>query len=101
MGYVGPTIDNLWDSIWNPFTSLFQDIIGNGQVFFIFPIVVLTLGVHVKSRNPAFTSMFMIASGGILSGGSLFLNVPSLAFAFTVFTALGLVGLFISIIFHK
>lgn len=90
-----------WGTIWSPFTNMFNDIIGNGQVFFLFPLVIITLGVQYKTRKPVMTSMFMISSGAVLSGGSMFANAPGMAGAFIIFTALGIVGLFLSILFQR
>lgn len=90
-----------WGTIFSPFTNFFNDVIGNGQVFYLFPLVILTMGVQIKTQKPIMTSMFMIGSGALLSGGSLFWGATNMAMVFLIFAAMGLVGLFLSLIFQR
>ncbi len=90
-----------WGTIFSPFTNFFEDAIGNGQVFYLFPLIILTFGIQIKTQNSIMTTMFMIGSGALLGAGSLFTGATSMAVMFTIFTALGFVGLFMSILFQR
>ena len=90
-----------WGTIFSPFTNFFYDIVGNGQVFYLFPLIILTMGVQIKTRNSVMTSMFMIGSGALLGSGGIFTGATSIAIAFLIFAALGLVGVFLSLIFQR
>lgn len=90
-----------WGTIFSCFTDFFYDIVGNGQVFYLFPLVILTIGLQIKSQSSVMTSMFMIASGALLGSAGIFTGATSIAIAFLIFSALGFVGLFLSFIFQR
>ena len=94
-------IDNPWNITFSPFTDLFESIFGSGNVFFLFPLVILTFGIYVKTHNAVMASVFMIGSGALLASGSIFTNAANMAFIFTIFTALGIVSLFVSLLFQR
>ena len=94
-------INDPWNTTFSPFTDLFEKVFGNGQVFFLFPLIILTMGIYYKTHNPVFTSTFMIASGALLSSGSLFAGAANMSVVFVIFTAMGIVALFISLIFQR
>ena len=94
-------LNDPWNTTFSPFTNMFQDVIGNGQVFFLFPLIILTIGIQIKTENSIMTSLFMIASGALLGTGGLFAGATSMAMLFTIFAAMGLVGLFLSLIFQR
>ena len=96
-------LDDPLGTMFEPFTDLFEGLIhpNAGQVFWLFPIIVLTFGVHLKVKNPAVTSLFMLGVGAALSGGGMFLGASSMAAVFLIFTAVGFVGLFMSLYFQR
>jgi hypothetical protein len=90
---------NPWNISTGPWTNLFQRFVGNGNVFYLFPLIILTVGVYYKTDNPAVTSAFMMGSGSLLSFGTLSMGVPDLPIIFGLFTAMGLIPLFSFIIY--
>jgi len=94
-------IDQPWNTTFSPYTDIFENVVGNGQVFWLFPLIILTFGIFVKTRNPAVTSLFMIASGGILGSGSIFLGAGQMGVVFGIFAGIGVVSLIIGMIFQR
>jgi len=47
--------------------------------------------------EPTMPMMFMIASGALLSSGSIFAGMPGIPYALIIFTAIGITGLFTSL----
>ena len=94
-------INNPFNTTMSPFTNLFQHAVGNGNVFYLFPLVILTFGVYMKTRDATMTSMFMLASGALLSSASIFVNALDMAVLFMVFAAIGIVGVFVSLLFQR
>jgi len=90
-------------TIFEPFINLFEVLINPhaGGVFYLFPLIVLTYTVQIKVKQPAVTSLFMIGAGATLSGGGIFLGASSMALVFIIFSAIGFVGLFMSIYFQR
>ena len=88
-------IDNPWDTIFSPFTDLF------GAGFWLIPLSFIAIALYIKTRDPIIVSAFMIASGTILSGGSMFTTYPEMALAYLIFTGLGFVGLIAGIFFMR
>lgn len=94
-------VNNPWNTTWSPWTNLFHDMVGSGALFWLVPLTVLTLGIYVKTQNPVMTTAFMVGSGALLAGGSIFTGSPEMSIAFTIFTAIGLTGLFASVLFQR
>ena len=94
-------IDNPFNTTFSPFTDIFANVVGNGQVFWLFPVIILTFGIFVKTRNAAVTSLFMIASGGILGTGSLFVEAGQMAALFYIFSGIGIASLFLGLLFQR
>jgi len=91
-------VNNPWNTTFSPFTNLFQIIFGNGNVFYLVPLIALTIGIYYKTDEPVLASLFMIGSGGILSLGTFFAGVETLGIMFTIFAAIGIAVLVISLI---
>lgn len=91
--------DNIWNYTFKAWTNLFNNYVGNGNIFFIFPLIIVTMGIYVKTENPVLTSMFMISSGAVLGFGTLSAGIPDLPLLFVLFAAMGLVPLFTFIFF--
>lgn len=94
-------LNNTWNVTWSPWTDLFARFFGNGQVFWLFPLIVLTFGIYVKTESPVMVSMFMIGSGSLLGFGTLSAGIEGMPIIFGVFAALGFVPLFSHIIFGR
>ena len=93
--------NNPWNTTLSPYTDLFENIFGNGNVFYILPIIVLAFGIYMKTENPVFAAMFFMAASGIASMGLLLAGVPELGMMFTIFTAIGFTIVVIGVIFQK
>lgn len=88
-------INNPWTTIFSPFT----DLLGTG--FYILPITFIALALYVKTRNPVLVSSFVIASGLLLSGGSIFADYPEIVPVYAILVALGFVGLIMGLFFMR
>lgn len=87
-------INQPWDTIVSPFIAL----LGNG--FYLVPLSFLSVALYVKTRDFALTSAFILGSGILLSGGSMFTNYPEMAGVYGVFAAIGITGIVLSV-FYK
>ena len=94
-------IEQPWNTTFSPFTDLFEEMIGNGHVFYLIPLVFITVALFVKVREPAVVSMFMLATGALLATGNIFLGAINMGIIFIIFAAIGLVGLFVSLFVTK
>jgi hypothetical protein len=93
-------IQNPWNTTFSPWTELFARYIGNGNIFYMFPLIILTVGIYFKTENAPMTSVFMIGSGALLSFGSLSAGLgQEIAILFGLFAAMGLIPLFTFIFF--
>ena len=93
-------LDNMWNLSFSPWTNLFDRFVGNGNVFYLFPLIVVTFGLYQHSdQNAPLTSMFMIGSGALFAFGTLAMGVPDLPIIFGLFCAMGFAPLFTSIFF--
>lgn len=95
-------LDNIWNTSFSPWTNLFNNYVGNGNVFYLFPLIIITLGLYIHSdHNSLLTSMFMIGSGALLGVGTLSMGLPHMPILFGIFAAMGLVPLFSHIFFGE
>ena len=94
-------INQPWNTTWSPYTDFFEKTMGNGNIFYLVPVLVLTASIYVKTHNPVMASLFMVASGILMAGGSVFLNAPEMSIIFTIFTAIGFAALIMSLIFQS
>ena len=92
-------VQNPWNITFSPFTDLFERFVGNGNIFFIFPLIILTFGIYFKTKDATLTSVFMIGSGALLSVGTFSQGLPDVPILFGIFAALGFVPLFYDILF--
>ena len=90
-----------WNTTFSPYTGMFEQIFGNGNVFYLIPLIVLAFGVYLKTENPIMAAMFMIGAGGIFSMGTMLAGLPELAMMFTIFTAIGVTIIVAGIVFQK
>jgi hypothetical protein len=89
---------DLWNTTTGPFTDIFQRFIGNGNVFYLVPLIVLTIGLYIKTKNTVVPSMFMISAGACLGVGALSVGMTDMGTVFIIFSAIGLVPLFSGLI---
>ena len=95
-------IEHPWNTSLLYFNNLFENVTGTAETLWLFIVVVLTFTVFISSeRNPLYTSMFMVCSGGILSTGGFFIGAPIMATIFTIFTGIGLASMFVSLYFQR
>jgi len=95
-------INNPWNVTWSPWTNLFRDMMGSGGVFWLVPLIALTFGIYIKTNgNTTMATAFMVGSGALLSGGSIFTGNTGMSLVFIIFTAIGLTGLFTSVLFQR
>lgn len=94
-------INNPIETAFSTFTNFFNSLLGAGDVFYLIPLIALTFGIWYKTDEPIMATMFMIGSGAILSTSSLFIGYTVLGLMFTIFTAIGIVGLVVGLIFRK
>ena len=93
-------LQNPWNVSFSPWTELFSRFVGNGNIFFLFPLIIITIGLWIKSEhNGPLVAVFMMGSGALLSVGTLSMGLPDLPILFGIFAAFGLVPLFSSIFF--
>jgi len=96
-------INDPFNTLFSPFTNFFEGILGPGlgAAFFLLPVTVLALGVYVKTNDIVTTSMFLLLTGALLFTGSIMAGIPEMGIIFIIFTAMGIVSLFIGIIFQR
>ena len=90
-----------WNTTFSPYTDIFEKIFGNGNVFYLIPLIVLAFAIYIKTENPTFAAVFIIASGGIFSMSTWLSGLPEMGMMFTIFTAMGITILVASIIFQR
>lgn len=90
-----------WNTTFSPYTDMFGQIFGNGNVFYLIPLIVLAFGIYIKTENPVMAAMFMMASGGIFAMGTMLAGLPEMAMMFTIFTAIGVTIIVAGIVFQK
>ena len=88
-------IDDPFNTVFSPFT----DLLGPG--FFLIVLILISVALYVKTRELATVSAFMLGSGVLLGGGSIFMGYGELAFVMALFSLFGVVGLVVSTFFTK
>lgn len=86
-------VSSPWDTIFDAFT----DLLGSG--FYVIPLSFVAVALYVKTRNATMVSMFILASGIMLSSGNIFMGYPEVEFVYIVFTVIGIVGTVLSLYF--
>ena len=95
-------LENPWNTTYSPFTDFFQTYVGIGNVFWLFLLTIFTFGIFIKTEgNGTMASMFMIAAGATLGSANVFVGQPEMSLAFYLFAAIGIGGLFISVLFQR
>lgn len=76
--------------------TVFTDLLGDG--FFIIPVSVIAGALFVQKKyDPVPASMFMVISGALLGGGTLFAGYGDMGILYIVFAGIGLASLIISL----
>jgi len=94
-------INDPFNTTFSPFTGFFERTTGAGMLFFLFPVIVLTLAIYMKTEDPLMATMFMIGSGASLTAGSMFIGSSEMSIVFIIFTAMGIAGMFASLFFGR
>ena len=89
----------LWNWTTGPYTDLFEHFFGHGEVFYLVPLIVLTIGLYIKTNNITIPSMFMFGAGSILAVSTFAIGLPFMGLLFSIFAALGIVSLFANLIY--
>lgn len=88
-------VSDPWGTIFSPFT----DLLGTG--FWLIPLTFIAVALYIKSRDVVVTSLFLLGSSLILSGGNIFAGYPEMAFVYLIFSALGIVGVVLGVFFMR
>ena len=94
-------INDPFNTSYSPFVDLFDKLTGFGNLFWLFPLIVLTIGIYIKTEDAAVTSLFMAISGVLLGSGGIFVGAGDVALAFYIFATLGFVGVLLSVFFNR
>ena len=90
-----------WETIFSPWTDLFANYVGNGNMFYLMPLSVIAIALYVKTDRPVLVSMYMIAAAGLLSTGSIFIGAIDMIPAYIIFAGLGIAGVFIGFLIRR
>lgn len=91
-----------WETIYSPFTDFFANTVGVGNAFYLFLIVVFAFGIYIKTEgNAMMVTAFMIGSGALALSANIFAGNAEMSIIFAIFTALGIAGMFMSVIFQR
>lgn len=97
-------INNPFGVIFKAFTDFFESILGpgGGNVFYLFPILILTFGLWVKNPDePMLPVVFFIGSSALLGAGSLFMHAYGAAIISLVLCGFALTGLIMNTVLQK
>jgi len=67
--------------------------------FYLIPIIFIAIAVYMKTKSPVIVSAFLMLSGMLFSGASMFANYPEMFYIYSMVTVLGMIGLIVSIIY--
>ena len=95
-------INQPFNTTFSPYTDLFDYMIsGAGAMFFLVPLIFISIALFVKTKDITVVGMFMLASGGLASGTTLFVGAVDASLIFTIFAAIGITALFVSFLFKR
>ena len=94
-------VNDIIGTAFSPFTDVFQHLVGNGNAFYLVPLIALTLGIWFKTEEPIMAAMFMVGAGSILGTSTLFIGLTDLGTLFIIFTAIGFTILVISLVLNR
>lgn len=94
-------INDPFQKIFEPWTDIFANVMGVGEIFWLFILAVLAFVVYQKTEKIEVASLFMIGSGAFFSTSSAFASGGQLSIAFLIFTAIGLTALFMKLVFFR
>jgi len=91
-----------FNTTFSPYTDLFDYMLdGTGAMFFLVPLIFISIALFVKTRDITVVGMFMLVSGGLASGTTLFVGALDASLVFTVFAAIGITALFVSFLLKR
>ena len=94
-------ISDPFNTIFAQWTDPFEDMVGNGQVFWLFPCCILSIGLYVKTQDIVTTSMFMLITGALLFTGASVAGATGMSTVFIIFIAMGFTSLFIGLLLQR
>ena len=95
---------DLWGMITGSWTALFEKLLGpgGGNVFYLVPILVLTMGLWTKnSDKPMLPVVFLILMCALLGSGNIFVGAYGAGAVCIILCALGLTSLVLNIVFQQ
>ena len=84
-----------WETILSPFTNL----LGSG--FYLFPVSFIALALYVKTHDSMLSSAWLLISGVLLAGGSIFTGFTEMSIIYTIIVAIGVTGIVINVFFMR
>ena len=88
-------IDSPWSTIMSPFT----DLLGNG--FYLIPITFIAIALYIKTKDIMVSSVWLLASGLLLSAGSIFTGYLEMSILYTIVVAIGISGVVMNLLFMR
>ena len=95
---------DIWNLMWGTWTGFFERILGagGGNVFFLVPIMVLTVGLWFKNPNqPMAAVVFLIGSCALFSSVNMFVGAYNVGYLFMIVSAIAMTGLILKTLFQK
>lgn len=84
---------------WNTIVSPFTDLLGTG--FYMIPVGAIGAGLYVKTKNPVMVGMYLLSSGSLLAGGSIFAGMMGMVPIYIMVTAAGIASLMIGLLLRR
>lgn len=97
-------MDSLWELAFGTWTHFFESILGpgGGNVFFLVPIMVLTVGLWFKNpSNPMAAVVFLMGSCALWGSANIFVGAYNVGYLFLIISALAITGLVLKTLFQK
>jgi len=77
----------------------FIDLTGDG--FMLIPVSIIAGALWIQKKDPVIISMYMITSGALLGGGSLFAGYAEMSLVYVIFAGIGIGSLILSLYFGR
>jgi len=90
-----------FDTIFAQWTDPFAEVVGNGQVFWLFPCCILSIGLYIKTEDIVTTSMFMLLTGAFLFTSASVAGATGMGTVFIIFIAMGFTSLFVGLLLQR
>ena len=93
---------NASELVYSPWTTVFSpfvDLLGTG--FYLIPVSFIAVALYIKTKDLMVSSVWLIASGLLLSGGGIFAGYWEMSSLYVLVCALGVTGTVMSIFFMR